>query len=441
MSVWDPWHKQTSNQSKKKLENETKKMRVGIDAHKKNCTTCVFADGAGVGESPIDSFVFKTSRAGVSELLARIPERSVFVIESSTTGKAITRMISLTSRNNHEIHMVAPPEKKPSIKTDKRDSERIIKEDMLGYLRRCYVPSQYIEDMRFLVATQIEIGTKISRVKNQVQSLLERNMVQSEFAELSDVFGIEGLQKLSEIELPRQDRTALAMYLKELGLYMAQHAQIESEIAKTATTDQDCQLLFSHPGISSFTAVAIKSRIGDDASRFPTKKHLCSYAGVVPGADNSGERESHHGHVKHGDAILKYALTCAARGAVRAKTDSTVKRIYLRQVRRGKSAQEAEVAAARKLACIIWKILTSKQRYVEEDKYLTARKAKQASSDAERVVKDAVLPESVPELAQDLSSYVSVLKESPEELDRMRKRRHNHGRNSAEGHTNWSDLK
>jgi transposase len=422
-------------------------MRVGIDAHKKSCTTCVFADGAGVGESPIDSFVFKTSKAGVSELLARIPEKSVFVIESSTTGKAITRLISSssssTSSDHHEIHMVAPPEKKPSVKTDKRDSERIVKEDMLGYLRRCYVPSQYIEDMRFLVTTQIEIGAKISRVKNQVHSLIERNMVQSEFSELSDVFGVEGLQKLSEIDLPRQDRTSLGMYLKELGLYASQHAQIETEIAKLATTDQDCQLLFSHPGISSFTAVAIKSRIGDDASRFPSKKHLCSYAGVVPGADNSGERESRHSHVKHGDVILKYALTCAVRGAVRAKTDSTVKRIYLRQIKRGRSAQEAEVAAARKLACIIWKILTSKQRYVEEDKYLTARKAKQASSIAERVVKDAVLPDSVPELAQDLSLYVDVLKAGPEELDRIRNR-HNRGTKniqSAGVRPSWSDLK
>ncbi len=90
----------------------------------------------------------------------------------------------------------------------------------------------------------------------------------------------------------------------------------------------------------------IKSRIGDDASRFPTKKHLCSYAGVVPGADNSGEHESEHQHVKHGDVILKYALTCAASGAVKAKTDSAVKRIYLKQIKRGKAAQEAQVAAA-----------------------------------------------------------------------------------------------
>ena len=36
--------------------------------------------------------------------------------------------------------------------------------------------------------------------------------------------------------------------------------------------------------------------------------------GVVPGADNSEERESEHEHVKHSDVILKYAVTCAVSG-------------------------------------------------------------------------------------------------------------------------------
>ena len=343
-------------------------------------------------------------------MLAKIPDKSVFVIESSTTGKAVTRMISSFASNQHVIHMVAPPEKKASVKTDKRDCERIVKEDALGYLRRCYVPSQYIEDMRFLVTQQIEIGAKISRVKNQIQALLERNMVQSEFSEFSDVFSNGGLQKLGEIELPKQDRLALALHLSELKFYATQHTEVETEIAKMAASDEDCQLLFSHPGINAFTAVAIKARIGD-ASRFPTKKHLCSYAGVVPGADNSGERESHHEHVKHGDVILKYALTCAVSGAVKAKTDSAVKRVYLKHIKRGKAPQEAQVDAARKLACIVWKMLTFKQRYVEEDKYLTAKKMRQTSFNAQRVIKDAILPESVTELAKSLSSDVSVLEQ------------------------------
>jgi hypothetical protein len=280
--------------------------------------------------------------------------------------------------------------------------------------------------MRFLVGQQIDLGAKIAGVKCQIHSLLERNMVQSEFEEFSDMFGVEGMQKLSQIVLPaRQDMVALAMYLEELSLYVRQHAQIETEVAKVAKSDHDCQILMSHPGINAFTSVAIKSRVGEDANRFPTKKHFCSYAGVVPSADDSGEHVSDHMHVKQGDHILKYALTCAVSGAVKSKTNSAVKRFYLKLVnKRRMDPQKAEVAAARKLACVVWKILTSKQRYVDENKkYLTARKMKDVSKRASRELKNVSQPESVPELIKNLTSKADLLESYPEDLGRKLGRR------------------
>ena len=388
--------------------------RVGIDAHKKSCTTCVFGDDVLTSSTPSKTFVFKTTTRGVAEFMEKVPEGSRVVIESSTTGKAISRLLS----SRYDVHMIAPPERKPAIKTDKRDAERIVKEDMLGYVKRSYVPSQQIEELRLIVAKQMEIGGKISAVKNQVHALLERNLLQSEFEDLSDIFGVEGLERLSSVELPRHEKLTLAMYLEELQLHTSQHKQIETAIAKTAEADSDCQSLMSHPGIASFVAVAIKARAGD-ASRFPTKKHFCSYAGVVPKADNSGEHVSGHNRVKHGDDVLKYALTCGVYGAVRAGTDSAVKRFYLKQIAKGKSPQDAEVAAARKLACIVWKMLTSKQRYVEEDRYLTARKMGKLSQIAGRSLEHTTRPEDVPTLVGNLKSRTEVLERCPEGTHRV----------------------
>ena len=127
--------------------------------------------------------------------MEKVPEGSTVVIESSTTGKAISRLLS----GRYEVHMISPPERKPAIKTDKRDAERIVKEDMLGYVRRSYIPSQQIEELRLIVSKQMEIGGKISAVKNQVHALLERNLFQSEFEDLSDIFGVEGLERLSSV--------------------------------------------------------------------------------------------------------------------------------------------------------------------------------------------------------------------------------------------------
>jgi transposase len=373
-------------------------MHVGIDAHKRTCTVCVIEDGA-----VRESFAFPTTREGVSEFMERIPIRATVVVEASTTGKVISRMLA----DKHEIHMVAPPERKRSIKTDRRDAERIVREDMLQYLRRCYIPSAAIEETRFLVFQQIQVGRKIGRVKNQVHALLERNMVH-DLDGFSDIFGVHGLRRMVEVQLPTQEKAALARYLEELKLLTAHHRQLETELARLAESDRDALLLMSIPGIDFFTALAVKSRIGDVA-RFPTKKHLCSYGAVVPGASNSGEYVSRHNRVKHGDMILKSALTCAVRGAVSAEKSSAVKRFYLKHSRR-MGAQKAEVAAARKMACIVWKVLRTQQPYMEEDKRLTARKRRILSLKAKR--QDSA-PSDIRQLAEDLVGDVTVLERYP----------------------------
>ena len=55
---------------------------------------------------------------------------------------------------------------------------------------------------------------------------------------------------------------ALARYLEELKMYVSHHRQLDTEIARIGTSDNDVQLLMTIPGINCFTAVAIKSRIG-----------------------------------------------------------------------------------------------------------------------------------------------------------------------------------
>jgi transposase len=365
-------------------------MTVGVDAHKRNCTACTFE-----GQTKKEVFEFPTTNRGLSSFTTRIPDGSVVVIESSTTGKALSRLLS----DRYQVHMIAPPETKPSVKTNKRDAEKIAKEDMLGYTRRCYIPSKQIEEMRSTVSRQMRIGEKISGVKSQIHSLIERNMLQSDFEDLSDIFGVEGLERIASLKLPAQDMVELGMHLQELNLYAEQHAQVETEVAKMAESDEDCLILMSHPGIAPFTALAIKARIGD-VSRFPTKRHLSSYAGLVPAADNTGEHVSRHRHVKHGDDVLKYALTVAVGGAVKARASTAVKMFYRKMNAKGRAPQEAEVAAARKLSWIVWRMLTSKQRYVEEDRQLTSRKMRAMSSKARRdPQKDAVHPEDVRELA------------------------------------------
>lgn len=76
------------------------------------------------------------------------------------------------------------------------------------------------------------------------------------------------------------------------------------------------------------------------------------------------------------------------------------------------------MAAARKLACIVWKVLSSKQRYMEEDRYLTVKKMKSVrykarknlpSSDEDRT--------SVSSLLKDISSHADIISRYPFDME------------------------
>ena len=83
-------------------------------------------------------------------------------------------------------------------------------------------------------------------------------MIQHELADMTDIFGVKGLKKLSKIQLPRQDMIALARYLEELKMHVSHHRQLDTEIARIAASDNDVHLLMTIPGIKCFTAVGVR---------------------------------------------------------------------------------------------------------------------------------------------------------------------------------------
>jgi len=82
--------------------------------------------------------------------------------------------------------------------------------------------------------------------------------------------------------------------------------------------------------------------------RFPTKKQLCSYAGLVLGASNVWEYEPRHNLLKRWNMILKYALIWAMIRAISANKLKVIKMHYMVVEQRTSIAHKAEVAAVRR---------------------------------------------------------------------------------------------
>ena len=72
------------------------------------------------------------------------------------------------------------------------------------------------------------------------------------------------------------------------------------------------------PGSVNALAEVVIAEIGVDMSRFPTAKHLASWAGLCPGHhESAGKRRS--GRARKGDAALRVALCEAAWSAARTR--------------------------------------------------------------------------------------------------------------------------
>jgi transposase len=91
--------------------------------------------------------------------------------------------------------------------------------------------------------------------------------------------------------------------------------RIDEMIAPSA---DKVELLDTIPGVDKRTAEVLPAEIGADMDRFPSHRHLASWAGMCPGMNESaGKRSS--AKTRKGSKWLRSALTESAKAASRTK--------------------------------------------------------------------------------------------------------------------------
>jgi transposase len=195
--------------------------------------------------------------------------------------------------------------------------------------------------------------------------VLAKNNVNNEY---SDLFGKAGMAFLRSLPLPENYRIALDGYLNVLDTVREEIKTVSKRVQQVAEKDQDAMLLMSIPGVGYYSALLIKSEIGD-VNRFPSAKRLCSYSGLVPSTHTSGN-VNYHGHItKRGSKWLRWILIEAAIHA--AKRPGPLRFFYYK-VARKKGGQIAKVATARKLLEWIYHILREGRSYQEVERVVAA---------------------------------------------------------------------
>ncbi|MFC3018568.1 transposase, partial [Virgibacillus litoralis] len=125
---------------------------------------------------------------------------------------------------------------------------------------------------------------------------------------------------------------------------------------------EDIERLDSIPGIATRMAEQMLAELGTDIkNQFPSASQMCSWAGLVPGNNESaGKRKS--SKTKNGNKYLKSALIEAAHSVRGSK--NYLGALYRRTAAR-KGKKRAGIVVAHAILRIAYYLLTRKEMYVD----------------------------------------------------------------------------
>lgn len=364
----------------------------GLDVHKKSITACVMTPKGKEIQT------FGTMTHNLIQLIDWIKSKQCTHVAMESTGvywKPIYNLIELEDIQPLVVN-AAHIKAVPGRKTDVKDAEWIAKLLRHGLLQPSYVPNRDQRELRELVRYRRSLIEERSREISRIQKVLEgANIKLSSVA--TDIMGVSGksmiLAIIDGVDDPQElaglakrslkkkkDDLERALYgsvglhqklmlktqLSHIDFLNKQILLLNEEVQKRMEPyKEDIELLDSIPGIGKSHAEQLLAEIGlgkDISNQFPTAAHLCSWAGMVPGNNESaGKKKS--GRTRKGNKKLRSALVEAAHSAAKTKNTYLSSQYQRLSARIGK--KRAAVAVGHTILTIVYHMLNKRQPYIE----------------------------------------------------------------------------
>ncbi|AEM72797.1 IS110 family transposase [Caldicellulosiruptor acetigenus] len=361
----------------------------GLDIHKKTVVACIITPE----EKEIRTF--STMTEDILAMVDWIKSKGCTHVAMESTGsywKPIYNILEIEGLNpmvvnaNHIKNV-------PGRKTDVKDAEWIAGLLQHGLLQGSYIPSREQRELRELIRYRRSLIEERAREINRIQKVLEGaniklssvvmdimgkssraiieaiingeedTVVLSELAQKRLKNKKEELKKALKGLIGPHQRLMLKTQLAHIDFLDEQIGLLDEEIKRRMLPfEEDMERLDTIPGVGRRTAEHIIAEIGTNMDQFPSAAHLCSWAGVAPGNNESaGKRKS--GRTRKGNEKLRSVLVEAARAAVHTKDTYLSAQYHRIAARRG--ANRAAVAVAHSILTIVYYLLKRKERYNE----------------------------------------------------------------------------
>ena len=253
------------------------------------------------------------------------------------------------------------------VKTDRIDARTLAQLLRADLIPRAYIPSRQTRQLREGVRQRLFLVRLRTMVKNRIHTLLDRYHIQP--PPVTDVFGKAGRGYLAKVELPGSAQDLLCQDLRLLEMLTEEIRRTEALLASSVRQDRRVQRLRTIPGLGAILATLVALEI-DRVQRFARPAKLVAYAGLVPTTYSSGGKTSHGRLMKMSNKWLRWALVEAAWIAVRRDPyfrDQFAKR------QRSKGPKTAIIAVARRLAEVVWHVLSEDRDYQVRQPFSKAR--------------------------------------------------------------------
>src|SRR6188472_4300180 len=182
----------------------------------------------------------------------------------------------------YELHLAHPMRTKAiasaRVKTDAVDARTLAQLLRADLLPEAYIAPRELRDLRELLRHRAALTQMRSALKSRVHALLAKHGITREH---SDLFGKGGREFLTALELREAPRRRLDSLLALIDDFDREITDTTREIDQRARADDRVDVLTQIRGVGRYTAMLIIAEVGD-VTRFPSARHLCSWAGLAP---------------------------------------------------------------------------------------------------------------------------------------------------------------
>lgn len=321
---------------------EHQQQYVGIDLHRRRSVIVRMTEKGEV----LSTVQIDNDPVALSLAIAEAGPDPEVALESTYGWYWAADLLAAEGARVHLVHPLGLHWDTRRVKNDVRDATALANRLRQHDLPESWIAPPAVREMRELVRYRAKLTALRTSAKAQIHAVMAKHGI---IPELGRMFGPAGQLLIDQMPFEGVYGLRVESLRDLLELYERELTMVEREMRRMFKDHAGYHAIQAICGVGPVMAGIFVAEIGD-VTRFPTARHLCSWAGMTPKVRDSDDT-IHRGHItKQGSGLVRWA---ACEAVARYHGGEPIRPAYKRIAdRRGKMI--ARVAAARKLLTLVY---------------------------------------------------------------------------------------